>query len=175
MIIRELHPDELGKVRELGRRAFALPMGLLMAATVSPQGWAAQDASAYGCVWMVRRAQDRKGAVGILDWAAVICAARGRGSARPCWTRRWWGCASKGATRSSPPGWMATTPPPGTRPMPMGCAIGRRRSRSASSAGAGSSCCCCCLMSASAPSFCTCLLTSSRNCLPPPAFGRCWE
>ncbi|MEI2689956.1 MAG: GNAT family N-acetyltransferase [Anaerolineae bacterium] len=80
MIIRELHPDELGKVRELGRRAFALPMGLLMAATVSPQGWAAQDASgAMVGALTVRTAQIGKARVGILDWAAVDPRCQGQG------------------------------------------------------------------------------------------------
>ena len=80
MIIRELHPDELGKVRELGRRAFSLPMGLLMAATVSPQGWAAQDDSGtlVGAL-TVRTAQIGKARVGILDWAAVDPRCQGQG------------------------------------------------------------------------------------------------
>lgn len=78
--IRELHPEDLGKVRELGRRAFSLPMGLLMAATVSPQGWVAQDASGtiIGALTL-RIALIGKHRVGILDWAVVDPLYRGHG------------------------------------------------------------------------------------------------
>jgi GNAT superfamily N-acetyltransferase len=78
--IRELHPDELGKVRELGRRAFSLPMGLLMAATVSPQGWVTLDAAGVliGAL-TVRTAQIGKARVGILDWAVVDPRCQGQG------------------------------------------------------------------------------------------------
>jgi predicted N-acetyltransferase YhbS len=78
--IRELHSAELGKVRELGRRAFSLPMGLLMAATVSPQGWVAQDGSgAVVGALTVRIAQIGKARVGILDWAVVDPRCQGQG------------------------------------------------------------------------------------------------
>ncbi len=78
--IRELHPEELGKVRDLGRRAFSLPMGLLMAATVSPQGWVAQDTSGtiIGAL-TIRIAHIGKHRVGILDWAVVDPLYQGHG------------------------------------------------------------------------------------------------
>jgi hypothetical protein len=41
--IRELRPEELDIVRDLGKRAFSSPMGLSMAATMSPQGLVAED------------------------------------------------------------------------------------------------------------------------------------
>lgn len=80
MTIRELQSDELDQVRELGRRAFSLPMGLLMAATVSPQGWAAQDATgALVGALTVRIAQIGDARVGILDWAVVDPRCQGQG------------------------------------------------------------------------------------------------
>ncbi len=72
VIIRELRPEELDAVRDLGKRAFSLPMGLSMAATVSPQGLVAEDATGTIVgVLTLRTASvgDRK--LGILDWGAV--------------------------------------------------------------------------------------------------------
>jgi predicted N-acetyltransferase YhbS len=98
--IRELQPDELGQVRELGRRAFSLPMGLLMAATVSPQGWAAQDAAGVlvGAL-TVRTTQIGKARVGILDWAAVDPRCQGLGIGKALLEQALAGLSQQGCDR----------------------------------------------------------------------------
>jgi predicted N-acetyltransferase YhbS len=78
--IRDLQPKELGRVRELGRRAFSLPLGLLMAATVSPKGLVAVDATGtmIGAVTLkITNVGKRK--VGILDWLVVDPPHQGQG------------------------------------------------------------------------------------------------
>lgn len=78
--IRDLQPEDLGRVRELGRRAFSLPMGLLMAATISSQGVAAEDAAGtlVGALTL-RVAHVGRRKVGILDWAVVNPRHQGQG------------------------------------------------------------------------------------------------
>jgi predicted N-acetyltransferase YhbS len=78
--IRDLHLEELSLVRELGKRAFSLPMGLLMAATVSPQGLVAEDATGtiIGALTL-RTVSVGNRKVGILDWAVVDPPHQGQG------------------------------------------------------------------------------------------------
>ncbi len=78
--IRELRPEELGIVRDLGRRAFSSPMGLSMAATMSPQGLVAEDETGTVIGALTLRTEnvgDRK--LGIPDWAVVDPQHQGKG------------------------------------------------------------------------------------------------
>jgi len=80
MTIRELHPEELGIVRDLGKRALSFPMGLLMAATMSPQGLVAVDSTGMIIgVFTLRTVRVGNQKLGILDWAAVDPKHQGKG------------------------------------------------------------------------------------------------
>ena len=78
--IRELRPEELDIVRDLGKRAFSSPMGLSMAATMSPQGLVAEDETGTIIGALTLRTAsvgDRK--LGIPDWAVVDPQHQGKG------------------------------------------------------------------------------------------------
>jgi GNAT superfamily N-acetyltransferase len=78
--IRELSPEELGNVRDLGKRAFSLPMGLSMAATMSPQGLVAEDATGAIIGALTLRTESVGGRkLGIPDWAVVDPQHQGKG------------------------------------------------------------------------------------------------
>lgn len=78
--IRELRSEELSIVRDLGKRALSLPMGLLMAATMSPQGLVAEDATGTIVgVFTLRTVKVGIQKLGILDYAAVDPNQQGKG------------------------------------------------------------------------------------------------
>jgi len=78
--IRELRPEELGIVRDLGKRAFSLSMGLSMAATMSPQGLVAEDATGTIIGALTLRTESVGGRkLGIPDWAVVDPQHQGKG------------------------------------------------------------------------------------------------
>jgi len=78
--IRQLRSEELGIVRDLGKRALSLPMGLLMAVTMSAQGLVAEDATRTiigACI--LRTISVGKRRLGILDWVVVDPQYQGQG------------------------------------------------------------------------------------------------
>ena len=78
--IRELRSGDLEIVRDLGKRALSLPMGFLMAITVSPQGLVAEDTTGtiIGAVtFRTMSVANRK--LGILDWVVVDPQHQGKG------------------------------------------------------------------------------------------------
>ncbi|MDY7075845.1 MAG: GNAT family N-acetyltransferase [Chloroflexota bacterium] len=81
--IREIRPEELSVVRDLGKRAFPPPMGHLMAATMASQGLVVEDETGtiIGALTL-RIVQVGKQKLGILDWGAVDPAHRGKGIAK---------------------------------------------------------------------------------------------
>ena len=78
--IRELRSEELGIVRDLGKCALSVPMGLLMAITASQPGLVAEDTTGtiIGAITL-RTISVGNRKLGILDWVVVDPQHQGKG------------------------------------------------------------------------------------------------